>query len=106
MLQRLTDPVTAHFIDSEEFGGYNLATWVITGGIGAMETMAGRAEYQLICQVELAGPGNLLNLLAAWPPIWTRIGGFPAPRVQNFIRQFLTYDEWTAQQNRDDSQAA
>jgi hypothetical protein len=94
-LKRITEPLCSHFTGTPDTNGYSFANWIVTGGTAAMENEKGRGQYQLM---KAAGADALLQLLQAWRPIWSRIGGFPPQRIQQFIAEFLDYDDWLARQ--------
>jgi len=102
MLQKVTDAFVAHFIGAQgnnpQSDGHTFAAWVATGGIGADETQEGRTQYQLMVQAERDNPGALIWLVRRWPPINSRIGGFPQPAFEKFVQEFMEYDAWMQQQ--------
>jgi hypothetical protein len=81
-----TDPETGQLVRKN---GYDFADWVISG-------------YQRISydQIKAVGPDMLLGAIKSYPPLWQQIGGIEA-RVQQFIGEFMTYDEFMAQQNNE-----
>ena len=95
-MRRMSDPLCQHFVGAgdgpggEGTSGYTFAGWVLTNGVGAAESPEGRAKYELM---KGAGVDGLLACVRAWPPIWSRIGGFPPDRMKRFLNEFLSFDE-------------
>lgn len=81
-----TDPDTGQLVRKN---GYDFADWVISG-------------YQRISydQIKAVGPDMLLGAIKSYAPLWQQIGGIEV-RVQQFIGEFMTYDEFMAQQNNE-----
>ena len=92
-LQQITEPLTLEFLQPNG-SGYGFAEWVLAQG-GTDFTAQGRQDYIALRNI---GYENLLNMLRAWAPIWNVLGSVPLAKVEKFIREFLSYDEWQASQ--------
>lgn len=84
LLTHLSDP--GHVEDGEivRKDGYDFASWFIDG--------QGPLMY---AQVKAVGPDKLMGAIKSYAPLWQQIGGMEE-KVQQFIGEFLTYEEFMA----------
>ena len=85
LIGMIGQPLITHLNDPEK-DGYDFAEWFIAG--------QGRLMYD---QVKGIGSEKLMGAVKSYAPLWQQIGGVE-PKVKEFIGEFLTLDEFLANQ--------
>lgn len=82
-LQSIEGPFLAHFFGID-LNGYSFAEHIINSSVqGSM----------IYAQMKSGGKDALLQALATYNPIWSKVGGMQ-PDLHKFADEFLNYQEW------------
>jgi hypothetical protein len=103
-IDEFTGPFIAHlFVDPPAVPrGYTLAHFLQSDGTMAAMTANGRKNYlQLKSRLKLEG---FEMLCRGHQPLWSKVGGHP--NIRQFIREFMTYDEYQEKLRADAAKAA
>jgi len=88
-LAPMSPAIVSHLNDVNK-DGYDFAEWLISG--------YSRIAYD---QIKAVGPEVLMGAIKSYGPLWQQIGGIEA-KVQEFVNEFMTYDEFMAKQEDDE----
>lgn len=84
-ISMIAQPLVTHLNDVEK-DGYDFAEWFIAGN--------GRLMYD---NIKTIPPDDLMGAIESYPPLWQVIGG-AKDKVKEFVGEFLTLDEYLAEQ--------